>query len=197
MSIRSQWMRTTLIFAMSSISMASTAVTLDQEVQATLCSHPLILAAIHQEQSTRHAVSVARGAYYPQVSIAAGGGRERSSNPAVRALGEPSISLTRGELSANLRQIIFDGGEVFGRVDQRKYENASSRFDLASIRQKVILSTCEAYMNVIRQRRLVRISKDNVSAHEVTLRKVSARVRGGAGRRVERLLGVKQRRSWP
>lgn len=161
------------------------AVTLNQVVRRTLVSNPEVLAARANEEAAKSGIREAQGQFYPQLFLRAAGGRERSVNPAVRAIGKDANTLYRGESSFQARQLLFSGFGVVSQVRQRKYTHKSTKCQYGDILQSTILQTAEVYLNVLRTRKLLKLARDNVHVHEGTLSKVQQRYKGGAGRRVE------------
>src|SRR5262245_26150793 len=64
-------------------------------VEATLKTHPRVLAADAQRRAAAQDVAQARGGYLPTLDVNVGGGRERTSSPDTRALGSDAVSLNR------------------------------------------------------------------------------------------------------
>jgi adhesin transport system outer membrane protein len=178
-----------VLFMFSFVSSAF-GVTLEDEVKHTLCTNPIVKAAESDQETAFHAWKAAKGGYFPQVTVTGDYGRERSSNPSVKAFQISSITLTRQESRITLSQLIFDGGAVSGSVAEKWFEFISTRFKLQNVRESVAMQTVDAYVNVLRNRQLVKLAEENLQNNDDIKKKVVAKVSGGAARRVEESLAM-------
>lgn len=162
-------------------STASSAVTLTQIVRHTLKTHPEILAAQANQRGTQFGIRRAFGGYLPKLNLRLARGHEQSDNLTTRVVGLPNIGLARQETGLNLDQMLFDGFRVRSEVMKERSDLKSADFDYMESQQEVIVRTAEAYLNVLRARELVLLSKNNIYVHEQNLKKITLRYRAGAG----------------
>lgn len=156
---------------------------LKEAVDLTVRTNPDILVETNQRLANDEAVKGARGGFLPKIDLLAGSGREWSDNSATRSAGLGGRSLTRHEAQATLTQMLFDGFGV-----SSEYRRHQSRVDSAAHKafgtaEAVALRAVEAYLNVLRQRELLQLTKNNLEAHLRTQDQIHIRSQGGVGRK--------------
>jgi adhesin transport system outer membrane protein len=159
---------------------------LQQAVDIALQTYP----AVQSQQATVAAnadlVRKEKGGYLPSMDVEGGIGRETADNPSTRALdpnGDGVITLTQKESALVMKQLLFDGGKVGGKVLQSKAEESFSQFELAQLKELIAFQAAEAYLNVQKARELVTIQQQNVDIHADIYRKMQRLLDGGAGLR--------------
>lgn len=156
--------------------------TLKDAVEKTLNSNPDILIDANHRLSTDQAVKVARGGYFPKIDLALGGGREWSDNSSTRP---GDTTLSRREASITLRQMLFDGNGVASEVARNEARVASAANKLAATSEQVVLGAIEAYLEVLRNRELVVLTKENAGIHLRTFDQIKIRSDSGLGRKAD------------
>jgi outer membrane protein, adhesin transport system len=160
--------------------------TLKDAVEQSLKSNPDILVDANHRLSTDEAVKVARGGYYPKVDLALGAGREWSDNPSTRTPPpQNGLTLSRGEASLTLRQMLFDGFAVQSEVERNQARVESAAYKVAGTSEQVALRAIEAYLEVLRNRELVTLTKENLGIHERTNDQIKIRSDSGLGRKAD------------
>ncbi len=159
--------------------------TFEREAKETICTNPLMYSERANQEATAQALNQAMGALFPQITLFWSGGRETTVSPTVRAFKIDRITLNPEQFNVGLTQLLFDGGKTIYEVKSRTLLNESAQFDVKKTRDVLILQTAEAYLNVMRNREIVKISEMNLRAHQETLDKVNMIFKGGAGRRSE------------
>ena len=169
--------------------------TLKDAVDQTVQTNPDVRQEANQRLANEEAVKGARGGFFPKVDVGGGYGREWSKNATTRALsvtGTPAINpyfgndgytLTRREANATLSQMLFDGFGVSSEVDRNKSRVESAAYKTAGAAEYTGLRAVEAYLNVLRNRDLVRLTKANVEYHLKVQDQISVRSGGGVGRK--------------
>lgn len=159
--------------------------TLRQAVETAVKSHPKVLAADAQRRAVIQDRNQARGGYFPSVDVTYANGRERTESPDVRVTGVDSASLNRREAGVIVSQNLFAGGGTVSEVERQSalIEVATNR--LAESREEIGLKTIEAYLEVLKNRELVRLAQDNMKAHFETRDKVRQRVQGGVSQKAD------------
>ena len=159
--------------------------TLRQVVETTVTTHPRVLAADAQRRAIAHEVSQARGGYLPTLDLNLAGGRERTDSPQSRVLGTDSETLGRRESGIVLSQKLFDGMATSSEVERQtaRLNVATSR--LAETREEIAIKAIEAYLEVLKNRQLVRLATENTQAHFEIRDRVRLRVEGGVSQRAD------------
>ena len=76
--------------------------------------------------------------------------------------------------------MIYDGSNTDNIVERQKARVKAAAGRVFERSEFLALSTVQAYLEVLRQGELARLSRDNVTAHQSTLNDVLSRVRGGS-----------------
>lgn len=158
---------------------------LSQVLQYVVDTHPSIKSRREQVLVNRHQVSEARATYFPTLDLALGTGVEVTNNATTRnrfGHNEKWQNLTRHESSLNLTQRIFDGFETSSRTKAAKKRFKNARFALNSEGETIGIRAVEAYIDVLRQRKLINISRKSVQTHKSILSKIKKREEAGFDR---------------
>jgi adhesin transport system outer membrane protein len=155
-------------------------------IAETLKTNPKVLSADAVRRAAAQDLAQARGGYFPTVDVNFGSGRERTSNPTSRAsTGQDSVSLNRTDQGLLVTQNLFAGGSTVSEVDRQKARLDGANSKLAETREEVALKASEVYIDVLRNRELVRLASDNLRAHLEIRDKVRQRVEGGVAQKVD------------
>lgn len=179
---------TRLLAALLDLAAAGTAhcQPLKDVIAETLKTNPKVLAADAQRRAAAQDVAQARGGYFPTLDVNYAGGRERTASPDVRAAtGADSIRLNRQDSGVLLSQNLFAGGATVSEVDRQKARLDAATSRLAETQEEVALRAAEVYIDVLRNRELVRLASDNLKQHLEIRDKVRQRVEGGVAQRVD------------
>jgi adhesin transport system outer membrane protein len=158
--------------------------TLQQVIQETLLTNPRVLASESEKLAREQQLQEAQGGYYPSVDITAAAGKEYSRNPAtVSTYGDDDFyDLSRKESAITLRQNVFKGFETRSQVDQQQARVEAAGHLLANDRDEIALRTSQVYLDVIRQREILRLAQANLNKHQSIFNKVQQRSKSGVGR---------------
>lgn len=155
---------------------------LKEAVEQTLQTNPDVLIDASKRLSTDEAVKGARGGYFPKLDLLLGAGSERSNNSSTSGVDR---TLARHDRSLTLTQMLFDGFGVSSEVNRNQARVTSAAHKLAGTSEQVALQAIEAYLEVLRQRELVELTRANLGAHERTLDQIKIRAESGVGRKAD------------
>ena len=160
--------------------------TLNEAVARAMKCHPEIRQNEMQQLATQQAVREAKGSYYPSVDITAGYGREKTVSPFTQDLENTnSITLNRQEFNGTITQSLFAGGGIVNEV-KRNYANfVALNFRKIATANDIALEVTEAYLNVLLQKTIIRISKENLRKHNELLGLTRERASAGVSRQAE------------
>jgi outer membrane protein, adhesin transport system len=161
----------------------TSAQTLKDTVTHALASSPDILIDANHRLSLEEALKAAKGGYFPKIDLAVGHGSEWSNNSTTRAVAGGGYDLTRREAAITLRQMLFDGSGVAAEVERSQATLESATGKVASTTNKVALDAVEAYLEVVRNRELLDLTKANLLTHERIQDQIRLRSDSGHGRR--------------
>ncbi len=124
--------------------------------------HPALAGADNRRAEDAESVKEAKSALYPQISMRIGGGRSvvtPSDSYGTSAHGRTDLVLTA-------RQLIYDFGATFGRIDASQFEERARGFDVLITAKQITLDALGAYLRVITLRDQVALAEKNVAKHE-------------------------------
>jgi len=163
------------------------ALSLSEAVEQALSTNPDIGIVASNREAVDEELKQARGLWLPQVDVAAGIGKERTNDRTTRA--DPNnadaLTLTRQEASLTIQQRIFDGFEANNSIEREKSRVESAARRVAENAEFLALDAIGAYLEVVRERELVRLSERNLEVHLTILDAVGQRQRGGGGSRAD------------
>jgi len=142
------------------------AMTLQEAIQTTIDFHPDLQSNIHNRLSSDQDRKVASSGYLPTVDLVGGYGRERTDSPITRALGghnTESLNYTQSEL--RLRQMLFDGFNTPNEIARTDSVSNSRAYYVQGSAEDLALRTIQVYLEVLKQRELVALAKNNLQAH--------------------------------
>lgn len=150
--------------------------------------HPLIKAGERAIESSEGTIGIANSRFLPSVGLTGDGGYSNVDSPLRRQIGQGPAEDDRRKFTLSITQNLFDG---FGK--QHGYRQAEHNRDavtsgLASTRQTVLLEGAGAYLNVLRETRLVTLATQNERTIQQQLNLEDERVRSGSGIAVDILL---------
>jgi len=180
------------------------AATLEEELAGLLQDHPNIRAAYKTVESTRQGIKHAKSAYYPLISVSADVAQEVINSPAEREQGDgqqgkPS-SRTPQSASFSMTQNLFNGFATASAVRTAHLNKELALMTLEGTRQNTVLEGVTAHVNVLRQKRLIELSRENEATIQQQLNLEDERVQRGSGIAVDvlqaksRLQSAKERR---
>lgn len=151
---------------------------LQSVVQKAISTNPEVEAAWRRLSAAENDIGVARGNYLPSVDVAAGIGRQAQEGD-----GRGSYNSDFAELT--LTQMVFDGFATRSEVERLDRSKLVTYYELIGASENVALEASQAYLDVARQRELVRLAQQNYSEHQRVYRQIEERTISGAGRGVD------------
>lgn len=122
----------------------------------------------------------ARALYLPSLDFRADTGFEHSDDPATRAgIDNDPENLWRYEAGLTLTQLLFDGWETKYEVARQEKRVLSASNRVRETSELVGLAIVEAYLEVLRQRELLRIARQNVADHIAILEQIGDSAEAG------------------
>ncbi|PZP26643.1 MULTISPECIES: TolC family outer membrane protein [Pseudomonas] len=171
------------------ITVHAQAQTLTEAVQQAIENHPEVQAGINGRMAADYQLKAARGAYLPSVDILAGIGREGTDNTTTRFNSNDNDhyrTLTRGESSIRLQQMIYDGSATREEVGRQTAIVNSRAYGLLATSERTALDAIQVYLEVLRREELVRLAEDNFKNHQRIYDQISLRSQRGVGSTADR-----------
>ncbi|MBT3237525.1 MAG: TolC family protein [Rhodospirillaceae bacterium] len=161
----------------------SWAAQLDKELSDFIYNHPLVQAGKSSVQSAGKSVDVANAGYMPTLSSTFKAGPERIDNPTTRAANETGRDWSRSTLTAGmtLTQNLFNGYLTHSSVRSARLNKALAAITLEGTLQNTLFEGTSAYIDVLRQMRLVELARNNEDTIQRQLNLEDERVNRGSG----------------
>ncbi len=159
--------------------------TLRDVVEATLATHPKVLAAAAARRAVVQDLAQARGGYFPTLDVNLANGTEHTESPIVKATGSDSTNLNRREAGVLLNQNLFAGNATKSEVERQSALVSAATSRLAETSEDIALKAVGVYIEVLKNRELVRLASDSVRDHMDIRDKVRQRVQGGVAQKAD------------
>lgn len=164
--------------------MSARADLLADELARLLAEHPQIRSRQKSVESAAHAVDKAMADYLPTVTATADTGVEAVDSPAERAKGRPNgETWRRGRTTSNVTvtQNLFQGFATSAAVRSASLSKNVAEATLEGTRQSTLLDGVDAYIEVLRQKRLIDLALGNEENIQRQLNLEDERVQRGSG----------------
>ncbi|MBF0178918.1 MAG: TolC family outer membrane protein [Magnetococcales bacterium] len=158
--------------------------TLNEAVLKALQTNPELLAAVDNLKAVEAQITQARAGYLPIVDLNAGYGRERSDNATTRAVTDKpghALTLNRSEANLTLTQTLFNGFATRNRVARADAASRAAGFGMERVAESVAMNAVEAYVETVKRREQLELTRDNLLLHQRVLEKIRARHEAGGG----------------
>ncbi|MBK8176732.1 MAG: TolC family outer membrane protein [Rhodospirillales bacterium] len=173
---------------------------LNGELEGLLVSHPEIRAGERSAQAADEGVRRAFSGYLPKLDIFGESGPQYIDSPVLKSQGGGAWSTIAQVAGAQLTQKVFDGFATPSQIRSARLNLEVAEFTLAGTVQAVLFEGISAYIEVLRQNRLVDLARESETTIMHQLRLEDERVQRGSGIAVDvlqaksRLQVAKERR---
>ncbi|CAA0092120.1 Outer membrane efflux protein BepC [Zhongshania aliphaticivorans] len=167
-----------LLFSLLSTFAVAEKDTLRSAVLDTLDSNPEINSQLEAFFASQQDVRAVYGGYLPTVDldVSVGEGNRSFDNRGSYSRNYAEISLT---------QMLFDGFRVRNNLAQAKHTSRSLYYDALNAAETKGLEAAQAYLDVLRYRKLVALAQLNLDRHLRVRENVTERARSGVGNRAD------------
>jgi outer membrane protein, adhesin transport system len=160
------------------------AASLDTALGLLLLEHPLIHAAQERLVSSQYEVDKANAGFLPSVTLTGDTGPQFIRNPTTVASGQ-DYHRTKQVTTLTVTQMLFDGNLTDSMTDTARLNIEASRISLEATRAQILSEGLNAYIEVLRQKRLVDLSFEDVENIQHQLNLEDERVQRGSGIEVD------------
>lgn len=156
--------------------------TIRDAVRIGVSTNPEYGVVAASRRATDEELNQGEALFLPSIDMNGDTGYEYSDDPATRGGidDDDTESMWRYEVGLTLTQMLFDGFETKYEVERQEARVASSAFRVRETAELVGLAIVESYLEVLRQRQLLMIARQNVAEHIAIMDMVEDGV--GAGR---------------
>jgi len=173
-------LRALLICASIAISsMEANAMSLGEAVRLAVNENPAAKADKAGLKVAASQIRESQAGLGPTVDLFGDIGRQRRISPTASSVSGASGTLTSREIGVRASLLLFDGYERANTIYRSAARFDAAAFRLLSTSETLALSAVEAYVDVLRHRRLVGATHTNIRRHQEILRQIRERVAGG------------------
>lgn len=137
-----------------------THLTLEDAVSKGVLKNPEYGVVANNKLATKAELSQAKALWFPSLDAAAQTGWEHTDSPFI-----DDGDMWRNRASLSLSQLLFDGFGTSSEIKRQKYRVESASNRVGEVSEFLGLDIVQAYLEVLRQRDLLTISRANVEDH--------------------------------
>lgn len=152
---------------------------LEDALRRGLVTNPKYGVVANNRRATDEEYRQAKGLFLPSVDLRAAAGVEYTDDQGTRASGLDERTRGIYDYSATLTQMLFDGFAAWNEVDRQEARVRSAAHRVHETSELVGLDIVESYLEVLRQRDLLRIARDNVQDHISMANEIMASINAG------------------
>ena len=142
--------------------------TLKESVDYVLKTHPDILSSKSEYRNSLYQINQIDAGYLPSIDFSGKLGQQKLDSISTRQLGTDNKVFSPYNLELSLKQNIFNGFKTSNKKLGAKYDAVSKHFDLISTKNLLVLKTSDSFLNIIKNRNLLDLAKENLDIHEKT-----------------------------
>jgi adhesin transport system outer membrane protein len=156
------------------------ALELSDMVVDSVSAHPEVKEKIHVYRQVLSDRDIAESGWRPSVDLEASTGFYETESPVT---GNQAEDYNSSNVELSVTQNLFNGYDTTYQIEQTEARTRAALFDVYDTADNIALRAIQAYMEVIKQRRLYQLALENVAAHEEILSQIRDRNLSGVGRR--------------
>lgn len=153
---------------------------LEQELADFIATHPLVKAGKTAAQSAEQGIKQSKAGYLPTLQASAATGPEHIDNPTTRAAGN-DWHRTMQTVGLTMTQNVFNGYLTHSTVRTARLNKSLAQITLEGTLQNTLFEGTSAYVDVLRQFRLVQLARGNEATILRQLNLEDERVQRGSG----------------
>lgn len=154
-------------------------VSLEQAVARGVATNPEYGVVANNRMATQEELEQGEGLYLPSIDLRGSTGFEWNDDQNTKARGKSSETFGTYDYSATLTQMLFDGFAAKNEVERQEARVRSAASRVNEVSQLVGLNIVTSYLEVMRQRDLLKITKDNVEEHLSMLNEIRSGAQAG------------------
>ena len=148
----------------------------------SISAHPEVKEKIHVYRQVLSDRNIAESGWRPSVDLEASTGAYSTESPFT---GNQTEDYNSSNVELSVTQNLFNGYDTTYQIEQTEARIRAALFDVYDTADNIALRAIQAYLEVIKQRRLYQLALENVAAHEEILSQIRDRNLSGVGRRSE------------
>lgn len=153
--------------------------TLNKSVKVVISSHPKFKESVENFNSIKKEYKISKNGYLPTLDLVGSYGPISVKGPSTN---QHRISSTQSETSLILTQNLFNGFATENMIYQQKSRLDAAGYKVVETADRLILSLTKSYIELLKQKELLALSKENVKTHETIFNMIKQRSDSGFGR---------------
>ncbi len=149
---------------------------LKESVLQTLDTNPQIKEKTREYRAMKEDLKATFSEYYPKLDITGAYGYEKSNNSNT---GFENKSLRRKEADIKITQKVFDGFGTHYAVKRDEFKTKAAKEEIYEKASFLTLQTIQTYLNILMDRELIELAKENVKNHEEIYKKIKEQTQSG------------------
>lgn len=158
---------------------------MQDELQVLLDTNPKLQAAAKGVDAAKEGIREARSAYFPTVTVSGDAGPEWVDSPTRRGTEGDPFSGTRKSSTLTVTENLFSGFRTDSQTQIARLRHDVSNLNLDITRQTLLYDGVRAYLEVLKQSRLLDIAKVNENTLKTEYDAETARLERGSGLTVD------------
>ena len=164
-----------ITFTLSMLSLNTFATSINDSITQAIEHNPEVKEKWYEFISASEDVKAAKAGFKPQVNSIAGYQYQRQNYGPVREYDGAYARLT-------LSQMLYDGGKTSAEADQFTNFQLVAFFNLLDTAEQIALEAFRAHQDVIKQRKLVDLAKQNLDKHFQVYRQIESSAKAGVAK---------------
>ncbi len=175
-----KFFRLVTLFTVTVFSISIQADELADIVSDAISAHPQVKEKVHVYRQVISDQSIAASSNRPSVDLQASTGLYNTESPAT---GGDAVDYDSSRVELSVTQNLFNGYQSTNQIKQTESRIQAALYDLYDTADNIALNTIQAYLNVLKHKKLYQLAKENVASHERILAQIRERISSGVGRR--------------
>jgi len=142
-------------------------------------TNPEILEALERYHSVKAERTIATSGYWPKVGAELAAGPEVTEGVLTNDVRE---NLNAATATLYARQNLWNGGKTTAFVEETDARILAAAYEVENVANRVFLETAEAYIQVLKARKLLKFSEENVLTQGKILEQVKEKTEAGFNR---------------
>lgn len=153
----------------------------NEEINNIVSNNPEVKAKLSYYKAVKEDVQIAKSSYKPSIDVTGTYGKEKLEyDRSINNTNETSHSAT-----VSIKQNLFNGFYTQSTVEQNEARLSSAAYSFLDTLNITSLASIQAYLEVLKQKELTELFKENVRNHEDIYSKIEERTNAGRGRKSE------------
>ena len=153
---------------------------LSSMVADSVSAHPQVREKVHIYRQVVTDQQIAQSGWRPSIDLDASTGLYNTESPST---GNTAVDYGSSRLELSITQNLFNGFDTRHQMEQTRQRAISALYDVYDTADNIALNAIQAYLDLMKQQRLLQLATENVNSHEGILSQIRERNSSGVGRR--------------